>query len=312
MKDSIAASAPGKVILTGEHFVVHGAHSIAAAINRRVKVTIRNGPAASQIISGELRSRLDSDDGKFVPVKAVLRNILREESERNLEIEISSEIPAGSGLGSSAATSVAAAAATLKFIGGGIDPKNIFESAMLGERIIHGNPSGIDVETSLQGGLLIFSKSSGSKRIPLGMALKLLVAYSGRARNTSELISKVAIKKRAFPHIFESFTKASSFLTLGVMDAITNGDLPRLGMFLDLSQCALSWLGVSNSTMDEMLEFAMEQEVLGAKLTGAGGGGSIIILPKPESAEAVLKTISRRYPSSFLTSIPQEGLSWEN
>lgn len=311
MSQTVSTSAPGKIILTGEHFVVHGAYSIAAAINKRVNVTIRKGTGASRITSGNAVSKISENDGKFNAVKTVLKNVLEKKNETSVEVVISSEIPSGSGLGSSAAASVAVGAAALKLFGMPTDRRTIFELAMQGEKSVHGNPSGIDVEASIQGGLLLFSKYAGAKSIPLDRSLQLLVAFSGKRRNTSSLIARVALKKRAYPHLFESLTNASSFLTLSILDSITKGDLPRLGAFMNLSQATLSWLGVSNATLEGMIDCATNQDVFGAKLTGAGGGGSIIILPKPETAQSVLKTMSRRYVSSFLTSIPQQGLLWD-
>lgn len=311
MSQTASASAPGKIILTGEHFVVHGAYSIAAAINKRVTVTVRKRTGASRIVSGNVISKIGQNDGRFIAVKTVLKKILEKASESSLEVMITSEIPDGSGLGSSAATSVAVAAAALKLCKMPVDQRSIFEMAMFGEKSVHGNPSGVDVEASLLGGLLLFSKTAGAKSVPLDRSLKLLVAYSGKRRNTKNLIAKVSNKKKAYPHVFESLTNASSFLTLSILDSITNGDLPRLGAYMNLSQATLSWLGVSNTTLEQMIDRVTEEGVFGAKLTGAGGGGSIIALPKPETTESVLKAISKRYTYSFLTSIPQQGLLWE-
>lgn len=311
MSKTATVSAPGKIILTGEHFVVHGAYSLVAAIDKRVTVTIREVRGSSRISSGNVVSAITANDGKFAAVKVVLRKILEKKHEENLEVMISSAFPAGSGLGSSAATCVAVAAAARKFLGLNSDPRSIFELAMEGERQVHGNPSGVDVEASLQGGLLLFNKKTGAKSVPLERSLQMIVAYSGKARNTKQLITKVSMKKRNFPYFFESLSNASSFLTLGVLESITSGDLPRLGAFLNLSQTMLNWLGVSNITLERMIDVAMKEDVFGAKLTGAGGGGSVIILPKPETAESVLKALSKKCAYAFLTSIPQQGLSWE-
>ena len=95
------------------------------------------------------------------------------------------------------------------------------------------------------------------------------------------------------------------------MDAITAGDLPRLGALMSISQAALSWIGVSTSSIDRLIEDIAAQEVFGVKLTGAGGGGSIIALPKPDAVDELSKYMTRNYSYSFMTQIPQEGLRWE-
>ena len=306
------ASAPGKIILTGEHFVVHGAYSIAAAVNKRVRVSILEAPGDSYILAGDARSRVNNDDGRFVLVKTILRHVFEEEmKDQGVAISISSDIPAGSGLGSSAAVSVATAAAALKFAHLETSPRKIFEIALLGEKKVHGNPSGIDVETSLQGGMLLFSKNTESKPIPLNRVVHFLVVYSGKPRRTSTLIERVEIRKKQYPNFFDCLTRAASFLSLDVVDAIAAGDLPRLGALMNISQTALSWIGVSTSSIDRLIEDVAAQEVYGVKLTGAGGGGSIIALPKPDSVDALSKYMTRNYSYSFMTQIPQEGLRWE-
>lgn len=310
----VTASSPGKIILTGEHFVVHGAYSIAAAINKRVFVSITDVQKESFIVSGSSESKVGADDGRFPLVKAIVREAFGDNASKHsrFEIRISSEIPSGSGLGSSAAVSVATAAAALKFSRSNIDQKKVLDLASLGEKQVHGNPSGIDVETSLNGGLLLFSRKTGSKSIPLNRIVHFLIVYSGKPRRTSSLISKVEQRKKEFPNFFDSLTRAASFLSLDVVDALTAGDLPRLGALMNISQATLSWIGVSTPVLDQLIEDIASRDVFGVKLTGAGGGGSIIALPKPETMRALLKFTSKNYATSFVSSIPQDGLRWES
>ena len=313
----MTASAPGKVIITGEHFVVHGSYAVAAAINRRARVTVSQFDGIdSEIISDGYRSKVSYDDNMLVAAKSVVRRAFQEYGTPNknnkLRIEISSEIPAGSGLGSSAAISVATAAAVASFLGQERDPSKISEIAMFGEKSVHGNPSGIDIETSLRGGMLLFNKKNGSKPIPLDRVIQLLVVFSGKPRSTSKLISEVSEKKKLFPGYFERLVQAASFVSLDVAEAASKGDLPHLGALMNLAQASLSWIGVSTAELENMIEAVLVGDVFGAKLTGAGGGGSIIALPSPEKAETLLREVSRIYKHSFITSIPQEGLRWEN
>jgi mevalonate kinase len=293
---------------------VHGACAIAAAISKRVRVSISEAPEDSYLISGNAKSKINDDDGRFILAKTILRCVLEEKKSKNhgVVVSVSSDLPAGSGLGSSAAVSVATAAAALKFSGLDSSPKKIFEIALSGEKKVHGNPSGIDVETSLQGGLLLFSRNAGSKSIPLNRVVHFLVVYSGKPRRTSTLIDKVESKRKQFPNFFDCLTRSASFLSLEVVDALTAGDLPRLGALMCISQATLSWIGVSTTSIDRLIENISAQEVFGAKLTGAGGGGSIIALPKPESVDKISKYISRNYAYSFVTQVPQEGLRWES
>ena len=98
MSREIIASAPGKIILTGEHFVVHGAYAIAAAISKRVRVSISDAPEDSYVISGNTKSKINDDDGQFILTKTILKCVLEEGKFKNhgVTVSISSDIPAGS------------------------------------------------------------------------------------------------------------------------------------------------------------------------------------------------------------------------
>jgi len=312
----VSASAPGKIILSGEHFVVHGSLAVAAAINKRVYVSVRECDPGikSRIISGSISSNLDLDDGSFVAAKTVVRNVLAKspKEDRSFQVSISSEIPAGSGLGSSAAVSVACVASFSRFVGLSTDRKMIFEEAFAGEKKVHGNPSGLDIHASLAGGLILFDRKTGSKDIPVRESFGLIVIFSGKKRSTSRLIAKVARRKQEFPNYFAQLVKAASFISQEVVDAATSKDMARLGSLFTTAQAQLSWIHVSTPQLDGLIEMISSKDVLGAKLTGAGGGGSVIVATRPGAIDNVLESALEHYPYSFITQIPQEGLRWED
>jgi mevalonate kinase len=309
---SVTASAPGKVIITGEHFVVHGAYALAASINRRVRVSVSSSEGASSTISsrGVISGIYSDSDRSFPVVRTVAKRIFSEfgKPKKPVSIVVASEIPAGSGLGSSAAVSVATAAATARYLGKEPGEDLLSDIALEGERAVHGSPSGIDVQASMRGGMILFSKNSGTKPIPMDRAIQLLVVFSGKQRRTSELISKVAQKKKEFPGLFKHLVDSASFFGLQAVDAATTGDLPYLGAIMNLMETSLSWIGASNKSLDNLLEQVQTDDVFGAKITGAGGGGSVIALPKPERAEALLREVASRYSHSFLCKVPEKGL----
>jgi mevalonate kinase len=311
----VSASAPGKIILSGEHFVVHGSTAVAAAINKRVYVSVQglDGGAKSSIISGKVSSLLDQDDGSFAAVKAVARNILAKTMsvKRPFEISIKSEIPAGSGLGSSAAVSVASAAALSKFLGFSSDKKIIADVAFDGEKKIHGNPSGLDIQASVMGGLIVFDRGTGTRILPLKNPFRLIVVFSGKKRSTARLIARVARRKQEYPQYFEQLVNVASFISRQVIEAVTSNDMERLGSLFVSAQTQLSWINVSTPQLDQLIERISKKNVLGAKITGAGGGGSVIAVTRPEAIEDILASALEHYPYSFITEIPQEGLRWE-
>ncbi|MHB8566633.1 MAG: mevalonate kinase [Nitrososphaerales archaeon] len=312
---SVTASAPGKIIICGEHFVVHGSYAVAAAIDRRASVTVSStGEKDSSISSRGLTASLDSKHGLFATTKAIVTRIFADygKPSNGVRIYISSDIPSGSGLGSSAAVSVATAAALTKFLGHQPEESKICETASCGEKEVHGNPSGIDIHASVSGGMILFNKNSGAKPVPLNRSIQFLVVYSGRQRKTSELVSKVALKKKESPKFFERLTEAANFFSLEVVESVTGGDLPYLGAIMNMMQASLSWIGVSTSSLDALIEAVLTEDSYGAKITGAGGGGSVIVLPKADRADQLLKHVAANYKDSFLCTIPQEGLRWEN
>jgi mevalonate kinase len=312
---SVTATAPGKVIVLGEHFVVHGSYAIAAAISKRAKVTVSDAPnGESIIISDNAKSKLSEKSQRFSAVKAVVRGLFADygEPHKGLRIEIQSEIPIGSGLGSSAAISVATGGAVSRFMGHSLSNEELAKIATRGEKSVHGNPSGIDTSASLYGGMILFSRKAGPKPVPLNRALQLLIVYSGVPRSTSKLISRVEERKSKFPSTFNRLADAFSFASLQLVDALSSGDLPYVGALMNFGQASLSWIGVSTNDLDKLVENVLHDDsCYGAKLTGAGGGGSIIALPIPEKAGSLQQRISRQYRAAFLVSIPQKGLSWE-
>ncbi|MGD0637707.1 MAG: mevalonate kinase, partial [Nitrososphaerales archaeon] len=113
---------------------------------------------------------------------------------------ISSELPAGAGLGSSASAMVATVAAVSRLEGWNLDTRSVIETAMLGERLVHGNPSGVDVAVSAMGGVLQFRVGEEPRRLELANPVRLLVVHSGDRRSSKKLISKVSSMKLDYPH----------------------------------------------------------------------------------------------------------------
>ena len=149
------AAAPGKVIFTGEHFVVHGALALAASIDRRVTVK------AERFDGLEIRSEQfpggATDQGPLAPLVEAVRGMYQLRGMHpSVRLHISSEIPPGSGLGSSAACAVAAVWAVDELEGWHLSRDDLVERAMVAERAVHGRPSGIDVAASAIGGVFLF------------------------------------------------------------------------------------------------------------------------------------------------------------
>ena len=188
------AEAPSKAILTGEHFVVHGAWALACALPRKVRVEVEDSPRL-RVASDRFRG--ESAPG-LAPVAGVVRAMAREFSfQPRLRVSIHSEIPDGAGLGSSASTMVAVAAGVARFHLLDLKPPDIVRIAMLGEREIHGNPSGIDATVCALGGAMLFRPGSPPRNLGLGGRRSLIVAFSGKRRSTRRSPASEVTSSRA-------------------------------------------------------------------------------------------------------------------
>jgi mevalonate kinase len=302
--------APAKVIITGEHFVVHGAWALAATIGLKVRAEVWRGDEG---LSVRANSRGLSHTPDVGPVRAVIEELYRVRNKRPaLRMILSSEIPSGSGLGSSAAAMTAAVAAVAKLEKWPINEGGIIQAAMVGERKIHGKPSGVDVSVSVLGGVILFKMGEAPKRVELPEEVKLIVVYSGDVRNTGTLISRVSFARAARPRSFSALSDSVSMLSELASRDLIELRLQELGRIITLNHTVLASVGASNAALDDIVELCISMGCYGAKLTGAGGGGSVIAIPRPGSAEQISKEMGERGFKSFVVTIPSGGVrAWK-
>ncbi len=269
------ARAGGKVILLGEHAVVYGVPALAVGIDR--------GAVARAAAHGEPLLRLgeqtvgvasDSDLGRAFAA------LLGELSAPPLAIEVDLELPAGCGLGASAAIAVAVARAVLETLHPDQQPDldSTLRAAMAWERVFHGNPSGIDTAAAARGGCIQFSKAAGSESLVLPRALQLAIAVAGPPASTREMVESVARIKDRRPTVFQKTLDGILALVKNARLCLEAGDLPGLGQLMNLNQMLLSGLYLSTESIERACELARSAGALGAKLTGAGGGGCVVAL----------------------------------
>lgn len=295
--------APGKVIISGEHFVVHGATALAAAIEKKVRVEAARSDRLR--ITSDLR-----DPEALKPARKVVDSLYRaRKAEPRVSISIASELAEGAGLGSSAATMVAVAGATSALEGWGLDQAAMASAGEAGEKLVHGNPSGIDATASAMGGVILFKRGEEPRRVELPAPVTLLVAFSGRRRNTGTLVRRVTGMKETYPSLFASLCESATLVSNLCADALLKGDTKSLGRLMTYGHAVLARAGASNKTLDELVDLCLSLGCLGAKLTGAGGGGSVLAVPPAdaEEARAVAEKLSSRGYDAFFTRIPTAG-----
>ncbi len=290
------ARAPAKAILLGEHFVVHGSKALVCAVSlyayARVSlkpgkfVVLRardTGEEASWRIGGELPSRLRPF------FRCVAKCVEEADVEKGMKIDLWSEIPPSSGLGSSAALSVACAASVLSALGVEFDPNLVIEASFEAEKEFHARPSGIDNTASTVGGLLVFQR--GSYEQLGGYLPNFVIGDTGVRRRTGDLVKKVLRFRERNPLAFKSMLSLASHIVERALFFLKEGDLEALGALFSLNQSLLRSIGVSHPKLEELIEASLKAGALGAKLTGAGGGGCMLALARevPRVGEAIRK-----------------------
>jgi len=302
------AEAPAKVIITGEHFVVHGAWGLAAAVPKLVRAQV--SPSSKFMVVSDRYPR--SDSAELRPAAAVVEYLAREYSvDPRVKVAISSGVPKGAGLGSSASTlvSVAAAFSRLRKVRLGID--EVVRAAMVGEGMVHGHPSGIDPNICARGGVILFRPGSPPRTVALQGSRTIIVSYSGSTRSTRRQISRVGNIREGYPAYFSRLASSVGALSLDAAQMLGKGDTLGLGTVLNLNQAVLSSMGVSTDQIDEMVELSVNSGAYGAKLTAAGGGGSIIAVGPEAKEKSIVSGLKARGFETFSARVPVEGVrSW--
>ncbi len=262
-------SAPGKLILAGEHAVVYGYRAVAAAVSLRTTVTVRLRPGPSGIDESAIR------DARLWPA---LATILPPEG---VGVSITSELPVGCGMGSSAALAIATIRALAAREGRVPDFEECFERGFLPERVLHGNPSGVDHAVSALGRVVIYRRE-GPEILPIDVPapLRLVVADTGRPGDTAAMVA--GVRERA-PH--------AALRSIGAVAEMVGAHLQRgedPGPLFSENHRLLRAIGVSTPALDAVCAAMEGAGATGAKLAGAGGGGVAIAAVTPDTEPAVL------------------------
>ena len=322
------ASAPAKVILFGEHFVVYGGPAILAAINKRVSVDARIlshnedsiviksdiGVVGEYWHNGDFNTLEGGTETKAIldPIYGAIRKVLlvRNKKKIGIEVRISSSVPPGIGLGSSAASCVATVAAVDSLFQKPTSRRQVCELAIESERQIHKRTSGADCYVSTFGGLMHYcSKSKDFKNAKTNGSLSLVVASTGIKHYTSDLVLGVKRFKDKNKILFESLAKQANEICLQAWAAIESGKCDRIGELMNENQIILQQIGVSHHKAQDIIDICSKAGAIGAKITGAGGGGAIIALAagKMESAKISSQVKAAGY-QSFEVEIDYKGL----
>lgn len=288
----IEGSAPAKIILFGEHAVVHGQPAVAipfSALRARVGVAGESAAAELRSGSGELLAALHSPQVGDPRLLQMLRVI-----ERGLDapaparvFQLTSDIPPASGLGSGAAVATALTRAMAQCAGLSLDAEQLNRIVLETEKLFHGTPSGIDNTVVVYERPLCFTRGRQARPVQVSRALELLVADSGERCATHVPVSAVRELLRRRPQQTGACIEAIGRTSRRAL-AILAGDSPaEIGPLMYKNHELLRALEVSSPRLDRLVRAAREAGAAGAKLSGAGRGGTVIALID-ESTRAVV------------------------
>ncbi|MDR0965168.1 MAG: mevalonate kinase [Myxococcales bacterium] len=275
-----SAFAPGKVILLGEHAVVFGHPAIAGPLEQGVKVQLEQSERGG--------IQIDGCDEVSSLARAV-RRCLHEFRLTDLKVSSSGDLPRSVGLGSSAAFAVALVRACAAATGLMMRPQGLLDRAFEFEREFHGTPSGVDHNVAFERKLLRFVKGQRGQQIFLPKPLQALVWVVSSRGSTREHVGSIASLAQENPERVERIFQFIRGLTDGAVEALEAGRYDEVGRAMDENHRCLQELGLSTSELDAACERLRSLGCLGAKLTGAGGGGAVVALT--EDAGAVMQKL---------------------
>lgn len=288
-----SGSSHAKIILIGEHSVVYHQPAIALPLPAvRESVTIaRREDGIQQLISRYYTGARQAGPSQLAGINQLIDDLLVRFNVPNIgfDLTINSHLPAERGMGSSAATAVAIIRALYRFLNQPLSHEQLLADANISEKIIHGNPSGIDVATASAANPIWFITGTQPISIPFHLHGYLVVADTGVHGQTGLAVKAVASLREREPQVAETAIKGLGQLTYAAKSALANDHLTELGTIFDRAQHFLKQLGVSHPRLDEMITVANRNGALGAKLTGGGMGGCMICLAPDEATATQIR-----------------------
>jgi mevalonate kinase len=292
----------GKVILFGEHFVVHGVPGIVSAIDSTVDAEVKKiGEGIT--VRDERKGARGYTQKKRAEQKESIERMLRtmgiDPEKAILEIWLGGNLPGFSGIGASAASSVAIARAIAEEFRMDLSNEKINEIAYEAEKAYAGTPSGIDNTAATYGGLIWFKRNlSGGpnmiEKLSIREPVEIIICNTGIVADTKEMVAGVAARKKRNPGEYNLLFKQAEDLAFATREALEEFDLRKVGKSMNENHRLLQEIEVSCKELDYLVNLAREQGAFGAKLTGGGGGGCMVALtPGKELQEAVAAAMEK-------------------
>lgn len=275
--------AHAKIILIGEHSVVHQQPAIALPLQGLpVTATLTTHDSEQRLVSDYFSGALSDLPGQFAGIHVLLERLLNRFHVPNLgfNLELTSTIPEERGMGSSAAVATAITRAVYDFFDKPLDQATLLKTVNIEEVITHGTPSGIDAATVSANQPIWFIKGQPLQQLPVNLSATLVVGDTGVTGQTSLAVNSVneLLTDRERPHVGQNLVDHLGQLTWQAATCLRDNQPARLGHLLNQAQLDLAALGVSHPVLEHLLSAANQAGALGSKLTGGGLGGCMISL----------------------------------
>ncbi|MEG0284510.1 MAG: mevalonate kinase [Vagococcus sp.] len=286
----------GKIILLGEHSVVYGEPSIAIPFPAaKVTTTVTESNHNTRIDCDFYHGLLDDMPELLESLKETIRVCLTKLNQLNtpLHIEIDSHIPAERGMGSSAAVSVATTRALFNYFDQPLDKAELLKIVDISEKIAHGNPSGLDALMTSSPNPCYFIKGQDFQLLDMNLDSYLVVGDTGVTGQTKEAVESIAFQltQKNGEIIKNKISQLGELAKTGRFYLENNKGI-ELGKNMTAVHQLLSELDVSSPELNNLVQTALTNHALGAKLTGGGRGGCMIALAEtPEIASTISQAL---------------------
>jgi len=287
------ASAPGKVILFGEHAVVYGKPAIAVPVSEvQAQATVERQTEGHGLVinAPDLGQRFTLEDAPpgdplLAAVEATLAHLCASPPDATITVE--STIPIASGLGSGAAVTTALVRALAGFLDEELDATTVSALVFEVEKIHHGTPSGIDNTVVAYEQPVYFVKGEGVERLTVGAPITLIIGDTGMPSSTGEVVGDVRRARERERVRYDLLFEEIGEVSRAARQAIESGDVEALGPLMDRNQELLEEIDVSSEALERLIQEARSAGALGAKLCGAGRGGNMVALVEEDKAREV-------------------------
>jgi mevalonate kinase len=325
----VTSSAPGKVYLFGEHAVVYREPAVPCAIERRAHVTVERQDAGTAIHADDLtldgftveydgsetgRPDVEVSDSLVEAGIGYVNHAIDQAKDAagvenvGFDVTVESNIPLGAGLGSSAAVVVATIDAAAGELGVDLDPTDIARRAYEVEYAVQdGEASRADTFCSAMGGAV--RVEGDDCRLTDAPELPFVIGYDGGAGDTGALVAGVRQLREDYGFAADTVGAIGDIVRSGER-ALGDGDLAEVGRLMNFNHGLLEALGVSSRSLDTMVWAARDAGALGAKLTGAGGGGCIVALDETPETKTALE-FTPGCEEAFRAELDSEGVRRE-